>query len=190
MDRELRNARVRELLAMNGYLFLLLLLSFVFVYGQVDMEAVLFIVALLIIVYNGVRLATINKPMSVFKWKRFLITHEQVMFGPDEWKRRRKFDVIVQLAMAFLLAFLSRPPFAGRAWTFDESTVIFLLGMTAVLALLINYSTISKGRTIDTWTGGEQRGIEFHGRTLQLLIGIGVAWLIFLTSITGIMFFL
>ncbi|WP_139365724.1 hypothetical protein [Shouchella patagoniensis] len=190
MDHELRNARVRELLAMNGYLLLLLLLSLVFVYVQVDMNALLVVLALLVIAYNGLRLMTINKPMSVFKWKRFLLTHEQIMFGPDEWKRRRKFDAIVQIAMALVIGFLSQTQFAGSSWTLDEDTRIFLIGMTAVLALLINYSTISKGRTIDTWTGGGHRGIELHGRTLHMIIGIGVAWLVVLTSLTGMMFFL
>lgn len=190
MNHELRNARVRELLAMNGYVLLLLLFSLVLVYMQVDMNAVLFVLAFLVIVYNGLRLMTMNTPMSVFKWKRFLLTHEQIMFGPDEWKRRRKFDAIVQIGMALVIGFLSQTQFSGSTWTLDEDTRIFLVGMTAVLALLINYSTISKGRTIDTWAGGEQRGIEFQGRTLNIIIGIGVVWLVLLTALTGMMFFL
>jgi len=175
LTEEIRKARQQEVIWNNVYVAILVVLLMLMSLINLPLSWLLWLGLVMNTVTGLWKVFAVKKPLLPVQWQQTLMNHERKQYGDAAWGSKQRTDGVFLLIGAAALLFLvtTTPLVASETIIYGA----FILSIV-VLVPLINFSVISKGRTIDTWNFETERGFEFKGHSLKIFIAILCAWIV------------
>ncbi len=173
MNDQIQKARRQEVLWLNVYLFLFVLLFVSHVQGLVTIVTLVRVTIVIQLVLAVWKMVAVQKSLLPLRWQQLLVEHEIEQYGTDEWLRKQRVDGVFYMISAICILYLTNL----QSLRLDEaSAVVVFFIFICIIVPIINISKILKGRAIDSWHVEKEKGFGVKGKFFVLIVGIVCAW--------------
>ncbi|MDQ0205262.1 hypothetical protein [Alkalicoccobacillus murimartini] len=156
------------------------------------LEIVLAGVGLFVFLTGVYDILTYKKTTHLFPWSRQLAEYTKDKLGP-EWNKQRIGSGVISICLGIILVW-TNVPFITEQETNESLQTGPLVGFSLIILLifiiLMNVSQLYSFKKTEEKSTEELQGSFVRNSILGLLIGLGLTWVLFFSTIMFIVFFI
>ncbi|WP_078394336.1 hypothetical protein [Shouchella patagoniensis] len=170
---ELKKIRIKQLLWINGALIISFIIYVSLLTTNISMDAIQFGLGLFLLL-TGISAIVIKRELLyLLPSMKKLMDYEKEKLG-EEWKRSRLTGGFMQIGLGLFFILLNMPPFSSEPFLSSRTFILFIIGLSILVTVVVNLSVIAGYRKLDRKTTEELKGFTFKNLIIGLLIGIAI----------------